>query len=97
MLEYMPNAPLTIIMQSNRELDEYASYVKSQAIEEANKRFEREKERLELECQQGRISLIKKDSLITALQSKLVNYEEIIYDYIRILCMRKPNKYNNSR
>ena len=83
MLEFMPNAPLTIIMQSNRELDEYASYVKSQAIKEANKRFEREIERLELECRQGRISSIKKDSLITALQSKLVNYEEIIYDYIR--------------
>lgn len=82
-LEFMPNAPLTIIMQSNRELEEYASYVKSKAIEEANKRFKRERERLELECQQGRISSIKKDSLITVLQSKLENYNEIIYDYIR--------------
>lgn len=82
-LEFTPNAPLTIIMQSNRELEEYASNVKEQAVKMAKKRFKKERDRLELECQQGRISLIKKDSLITALQSKLDNYNEIIYDYIR--------------
>ena len=82
-LEFTPNAPLTIIMQSNKELDEYASHVKSKAVEEARRRFKNEKERLELECQKGRLNEIKKDSLIAVLQSKLDNYNMIIYDYIR--------------
>lgn len=82
-LEFTSNAPLTIIMQSNRELDEYALHVKSQATKEAKKRFVKEKKRLELECLRGHITEIRKDSIIAALQSKLDNYNEIIYDYIR--------------
>lgn len=82
-LEYTPSAPLTIVMQSNKELDDYATYVKKMAIEEANKNFEAEKARLQRECELGQINNIEKDSIIESLQSKLNNYENFVYDYIR--------------
>ncbi len=82
-LEFTSNAPLTIVMQSNKEIHEYATYVKKMAIEEANKNFEAEKTRLQLECEKGLINSIEKDSIIESLRSKLNNYENIVYDYIR--------------
>ncbi len=81
-LEFTPNAPLVIILQSNRELHEYASYVKSKAIEEAEKRFKKTIDSLEYECNQGHIAEIKKDSLINVLQNKLDTYTDKVYDYI---------------
>ena len=45
-LQYMPNSSLTIIMQSNKELDEYASFVKEKALKEAKIKFESEKRKL---------------------------------------------------
>lgn len=59
-LQYMPNTSLTIIMQSNKELDEYASYVKEKALKAAKLKFEREKKRLEDKCRQGEISISNK-------------------------------------
>ena len=82
-LEFTPSAPLTIVLQSNREVEEYATNVKNMAIEEAYKNFEAEKARLLAECEQGRINNIEKDSIIESMQSKLNNYKNFVYDYIR--------------
>lgn len=82
-LQYMPNTSLTIVMQSNKELDEYASYVKKKALKAAKLKFEREKKRLEDKCRQGEISISNKDKKIAELQDKIDKFDEIIYDYIR--------------
>lgn len=82
-LQYMPNTSLTIVMQSNKELDEYASCVKEKALKAAKLKFEREKKRLEDKCRQGEISISNKDKKIAELQDKIDKFDEIIYDYIR--------------
>lgn len=70
-LQYMPNSSLTIIMQSNKELDDYASYVKEKALREAKIKFESEKRKLEEKCKQGEISSLIKDRKIEELQKKV--------------------------
>lgn len=82
-LQYMPNSSLTIIMQSNKELDDYASYVKEKALREAKIKFESEKRKLEEKCKQGEISSLIKDRKIEELQKKIENFNDLIYDYIR--------------
>lgn len=66
----MPNSSLTIIMQSNKELDDYASYVKEKALREAKIKFESEKRKLEEKCKQGEISILIKDRKIEELQKR---------------------------
>ena len=82
-LQYMPNSSLTIIMQSNKELDEYASFVKEKALKEAKIKFESEKRKLEEKCKQGEISSLIKDRKIEELQKRIENFNDLIYDYIR--------------
>lgn len=81
-LEYSPNTVLPVILQSYKELDEYADMVKEQAEVEAKARFDKEIAKLEKECEAGRITVLEKDRKIAELQQKLDNFSELIYEYI---------------
>lgn len=81
-LEYSPNTVLPVILQSYKELDEYAANVKLNAQKEAEERFQKEKTELEKECESGRITVLEKDRKIAELQQKLDNFSDLIYEYI---------------
>ena len=81
-IEFTPNAPLTIIMQSNEELDKYVAKVKEDAKKEAEENCKREIEKWEKECEEGRVSIIERDQMIEELQQKLNDFDGLFSDYI---------------
>lgn len=81
-LEFTPNAPLTIIMQSNEELDKYAAYVKKNALIKAKEESDRKIQVLEEKYLAGQVSLIEKERVIEELNNKLNDFEGLILDHI---------------
>lgn len=81
-LEFTPNAPLTIVLQSYEELAEYTDSIKKNALKEAKEQCDREIQVLEEKYLAGQISLLEKDRIIEEVNNKLNDFEGLIYDHI---------------
>ncbi len=81
-LQYTPDAPLTIIMQSYDEIDEYAEGYKDRALKELKEKNDKEIAQLEEKCNQGIITIIEKDRQIEELNDKLLDFQGLIRSHI---------------
>lgn len=77
-IEYTPNTPLQIIMQSYAELDEYVEYVKKNARKEAEKEYQKQIKKIK---ENHALDSLEKERKIEELQQKLSAFEDILHEY----------------
>ena len=77
-LQFTPDAPLNIVMQSFAEIDEYAKQYTDKALKDLKEKNEKEIAILEEKCSKGIITILEKERQIEELDGKLRDFQGLI-------------------